>query len=142
MNIFVGQIYVEPGASFPFSIFFQQYLSRVLTSSVSASQCFQEKYGKDWSLTFRMSAKQRLGENQIVGPTVYRKGKSVEYSIFLPHSVITSQVDPHKSAMVYLFSGIKSVLESLEINALILQEQEANIIGAVIGNPLMITEPA
>src|ERR1700733_5134476 len=84
MNIWVSQIYVTPGVRFPFSWRMQVRLSDKLTSLVGPSPEFQARYGGGYEVGVNLSAKTGIDANVIAGPTVFKKTKSVEYTLFLP----------------------------------------------------------
>ena len=102
MKIYFGQIYIQAGVSFPFSFDFQRRLSEEVTPLLQPSSKFCKKYGDDFSLMFRISAKSDLEDNEIRGPTVFRKTRDVEYSIFLPFDVIVRHTDAPRSALRFL----------------------------------------
>ena len=83
MKIYVAQIYIEVGSVYPFTHYFQRLISDELTKRISASSAFIQKYGEDFNLIFRMSAKSSLKEPEVQGPTVFKTDKDVEYTIFL-----------------------------------------------------------
>jgi len=117
LQYFFGQIYIVPGISFPFSTDFQLRLSREVTDLVEPSSKFIKKYGSDFKLIFRISAKTRLQDNEIKGPSVYRKDKDVEYVVFLPFDVIATHDDAPKHALRFLLKGVCEVFDLLEIEA-------------------------
>ncbi len=137
MRLYLSQVYIEPGANYPFSAAFQFFVSKRLSALVRTSDLFSKKYGGRWALIFRMSAKKLLQQNEIRGPTVFRKAKDVEYTIFLPFDVIARSADTSKTALVHLLSGVCSVLESLEIDAARIRENEVEIINHVCNDPKM-----
>src|SRR5438132_14279232 len=98
MKVWFGQIYIGPGVSFPFSHHFQRRLSHEVTALVEPSEKFIKKFGREFELMFRISAKQKLKRNEIRGPTVFNKTRDVEYTIFLPFAVIIRHVDAPKLA--------------------------------------------
>lgn len=117
MNVYVSQIYIQVGVSFPFSHHFQIYLSQELTKRVKPSDLFINKYGEDFSLMFRMSAKAELTVPEIKGPTVYRKDRDVEFSIFLTYDKQENQgPTEYRQALGELMDQIVIVLERLEID--------------------------
>jgi hypothetical protein len=140
MKVSISQIYIEPGVSFPFSHHFQRLFSGEITALVVPSVKFIEKYGSDFALIFRMSAKQDIQGNEIRGPTVFRKAKDVEYTIFLPFDVICRHPEVPKTALRFLLKGVCSVFESLRIDtARVLEKQEA-LIEQVCSDPMMFEE--
>ena len=83
MKVNFCQTYIEPEVDFPFSHHFQHRISAEVTALVEPSAKFIKKYGRDFELTFNVSAKTALQDNEIRGPTVYRKTKNVEVHDFL-----------------------------------------------------------
>src|SRR6266849_1867699 len=128
MKVNFGQVYIRPGVSFPFSWRFQVYLARKVTALVKPSAKFIGRYGSDFELMFNVSAKKRIRDNEIRGPGVYKKTKDVEYSIFLPYDVIARSRDVPKSALKFLFKGVYSVLESLEIDTARIEKKQESLI--------------
>src|SRR5580704_1479285 len=99
MKVYFSQIYIKPGVSFPFSHHFQVHLSNVITDLVVPSPSFVEKYGDDFDIVFRISAKREIRDNEIKGPTVFNKEKDIEYTVFLPFDVIHRAPDVNRSAL-------------------------------------------
>jgi hypothetical protein len=123
MMVHFGQIYIEPGVHFPFSHHFQRRLSEEITALVEPSAVFRKKYGNDFGLTFNVSAKRGISDNEIRGPAVFKKTKDVEYTIFLPFGVITRSSEAPTSALQFLLKGTCSVFESLGIGTAKIEEQ-------------------
>ena len=84
MKVFVAQLYIEPGVYFPYSHRMQSWLSNELTALAKPGPAFLKSYGKLFELMIRLSAKTDIRETEIVGPTVFKKDKDVEYSLFPP----------------------------------------------------------
>jgi hypothetical protein len=137
MRVYFGQVYIEQGAEFPFTCDFQRYISQEVTSLVKTSSKFIEKYGDDFKLGFNVSAKHELEKNEVRGPSVFRKAKDVEYTIFLPFAVFMQQPDPRLAALGFLFQGVYDVFRRLEIDSSKLQEQEGRIIQHICSNSEM-----
>jgi hypothetical protein len=142
MKVWFGQIYIEPGVSFPFSHLFQRRLSAEVTALVEPSSTFLKKYGSDFELIFRISAKQGLKDNEIKGPTVFRKAKDVEYSIFLPFDVINRNADAPKRALSFLLKGVCKVFDMLEIDKTRLFNKQQSLIEGICSDPTMLEEPS
>ena len=85
IKIFIGQIHIKAGISFPFSLRFQKWLGDALSELVEVSSEFSSKHGSDFGLGFRISAKDDIEEPEIKGPTIFKRDKTIEYSVFLPH---------------------------------------------------------
>jgi hypothetical protein len=140
MKVYFGQIYIDAGIEFPFSIDFQKYLAEAVTAQVAPSGYWVKKYGRHFDLIFRISAKREITKNEIRGPTVFRKAKDIEYSIFLPFDVVTRRRDIPRSALRFVFKGVYSVLESLEIDTGKLKQREESVIEKICSDPKMFEE--
>ncbi len=141
MKVGFTQVYIEAGVNFPFNYLFQRYLSEELTALVRTSSKFLKKYGPDFDLRFYISAKKSLADNEIRGPGVYKKGKYVEYTVFLPYSVITLKDDINRSALQFLFKGVYAVFEKLEIDSSKVLEREDALIDHICSDPSMTEQP-
>ncbi len=86
MNIYVSQIYTEPGTSFPFSHLFQKWLSGELSRLAAPLEQWSKKYDEEFSLMLRLNAKKKISSVELRGPTVFKKSKDVEMTIFIPHN--------------------------------------------------------
>lgn len=139
MKIFVGQIYIQVGINFPFSHVFQKYIHEMLSACTQPSEAFIRRYGADFTLMFRMSAKEKITETEINGPTVYKKDKDVEYTLFLPFDQISRSKDKHEAALQHLLAGIVTVLKSLQINTDRITESSEFWIHQICSNPSMLT---
>lgn len=140
MNVYFGQLYIEPGVSFPFSHHFQRYLSKEVTAFVEPSAKFNKDFGGDFELMIRIGAKKRLQDNEVCGPTVFKEDKDVEYTVFLPFKVIKRAADVPRAALQFLFKGIATVFEELGIDGRLLSEHEERIIDHICSNPLMFED--
>lgn len=140
MQVHFGQIYIEPDVYFPFSHHFQHRISEAVTDAVEPSAKFLKKYGGDFDLTFNVSAKKALRDNEIRGPTVFRKTKDVEYTVFLPFRVIKRHPDVPQTALRFLLKGACAVLESLDIDTAKIVEQQESLIEDICSNPIMFEE--
>ena len=141
MNIDFSQIYIVPGAEFPFTHIFQEFLSREMTKAVTASDKFIKSYGPNFKIIFIISAKTNIVDNEIKGPAVFRKTADVEYSIFLPFDAIVEGAvdDEHvlRLALQFLFKGVFSVLESLDIHTEVARKKQDFLIEKICSDPSM-----
>ncbi len=137
MRIYFGQIYIEPGVSFPFSHLFQHRLSEEFTALTVPSPLFVKKYGQDWDLMFRISAKAAIRDTEIRGPSAFRKDKDVEYSIFLPFTIIRAAEDPQRTAVESLFGAVLSVLAKLGFSTERLEARRPALIESICSDPAM-----
>ena len=135
MTIYFGQIYGVLGASFPFSTRFQLRLGAEVTSRLSASAAFDLKYGRDWKLIFRISAKTSISVCEVRGPTMFRKAKNVEYSIFLPFDVIQGQEDIALAALNHLLPAVTETLNTLGFDVGCLEREAMTIAKTIAADP-------
>ena len=105
-----------------------------------SSPVFIKKSGSDFALIFRVSAKKALQDNEIRGPTVFRKAKDVEYTVFLPFDVITRSEQVPKLALTFLLKGACSVLDALEIDTTKVLEKQESLIESICSDPQMFEE--
>jgi hypothetical protein len=142
MHVHFRQIYIEPGVSFPFSHHFQNRLAKTITSMIAPSAKYLEKYGGDFDLTFNVSAKTAIADNEIRGPAVFRKTKDVEYTVFLPYEVITRHVHAPKHALTFLVRAVCRVFDMLEIdNSKVIAAQDS-IIDGICSDPTTLRGPS
>lgn len=166
MQVYICMFPVEPGADFPFNHIFQGYMFEQVTSLVEPSPWFSAKYGDDWKLIFRISANWSLDEDdtergvklseaaranlaryrsftseplrlEVRGPTVFKKDKDVEYSIFLPFRRIVESENPPVTALNYIFAGVYSVLEKMQIDTNKLRAEQDRIVEHICSEPKM-----
>ncbi len=138
MKIFVGQFYIEPGINYPFSHIFQRWISNELSSLVPPSPAFDRQY-PGFDLMFRMSAKAELASPLIKGPTVFKKTKDVEYSIFLPH-LKYDRSDPRslQEPLKLFLDAVVTVLQSLGADVSELLLRSDSLIEHILADPGMI----
>lgn len=142
MKVWFAQIYIDAEASFPFSHHFQLRLSQEITALVEPSGKFIKKYGKEFELIFRVSAKKGIQENEIGGPTVFKKTKDFEYTVFLPFDVISRHADAPKQALKYLLKGACDVFDLLEIDKTTLLGKQESLIDGICSDPMMLAAPS
>lgn len=137
MKVYFSQIYIEQGAELFFSTAFQQYLSHEVSSLVAVSEAFAREYSEDFDIIFRISAKRMIDLVEVRGPTMFRKSRDVEYTIFLPYDVLAISEEPHRMALHYLLTSVSDILDSLQIATSSLRNAEETIISNVITTPAM-----
>jgi hypothetical protein len=141
MKVYVSQIYIKPGVSFPFSHLMQRWLSAELSSLANHSTDFAKKYGAEYELMIRLSADTQTTENEIRGPTVYKKTKDVEYSLFLPYDVIIKAKGGCRGALEYILNGICRIFKLTGIDPGMLNERRESIITHICSDPTMLDGP-
>ena len=113
-------------------------MSESVSSLVSPSVDFEKRFGSDWDIMIRISAKDGIENNEIRGPTVFKKTKDIEYSVFLPFTVISTKQEPLHSALSFLFLGTYSALEELGLVTSRLREGEHKIMQAILSDATML----
>jgi len=140
MKIVVSQIYIEAGVTYPFSHIFQKWLSDELTKRVQPSPAFVGVYSEVSKLICRMSAKSTITEPSIRGPTVFKRVKDVEFTIFLPHDGHPPKgLDDLRRPLKLLLESIVAVLQSLGLDASQVVKDSPDLIEHIISNPAMIS---
>ena len=137
MKVYFRQFYVEPGVAFPFSHCFSSRLSDEITAIAVPSPTFIKKYGHNFDLVFNISAKREIKDIELRGPTVFRKTKDVEYTVFLPFDVITGNSEVPQSAIRYLLSGVRAVFTLLGFDTEKLVERQEAMINRIPADPMM-----
>ncbi len=137
MKVFFAQIYVEVGVTFPFSHHFQVRLSKEVSALVEPSSAFAKKFGADWNLIFRISAKRSLEKTEIRGPGVYRKAKDVEFTLFLPFDALQKETEVERAALRVLLSNACEVFEKLGISSARVEEKKESLVESICSDPIM-----
>ena len=139
MKIFIGQVYIRPGINYPFSCYFQKWLGEELTKLVKPSEFFIKTYSDEYSLIFRMSAKSEIIEPEIFGPTVFKKDKKVEFTIFLPHG--GKQENLNKEYIVpltILLNSIIKIFRTMGIDVSAVEKKTSILINQIISDKRML----
>lgn len=137
MNIYFAQIYIQAGASFPFSCEFQKYLSTEISSMTEPSVKFISLYGSEWNIMFRISAKKEIELTEIKGPTLFKKNKDIEYTIFLPYQVVLSDSNAYQKAFAQILSATCRILESLDITTTNIKSMSHHLSNEIFNNSKM-----
>lgn len=83
-----------------------------------------------------------LEDNEIRGPTVFKKTKDVEYTVFLPFTVIVDHGDAPSCALSFLLKGVCDVFDLLEIDKAKLVDQQVSLIDGICSDPTMLELPS
>ena len=108
--------------------------------TITSSQ-FLQRFGEDWNLVFNVSAKADISENEIRGPSIFKKTKDVEFTVFLPFDVIQSEPSVPQAALGFLLQGVGSVFQSLGVASQKLKDREATLIERICADPKMFKGP-
>ena len=137
MKVYFGQFYIQPDVTFPFSHRLQRRLAEEITGLVTPSAIFTREYGSDWELMFRISAKTQIDDNDIRGPTVYKRDRDVEYTIFLPFDIITRSDRVPQMALQFSLKGCCRVFRGLDIDPAAVEETTESMIESICSDPKM-----
>lgn len=140
MHVWVGQIYVEAGVSFPFSSSMQRALGGELSSLISDESAFVRKYGPQFSLVIRLSARAKRAETEVRGPAVYKRSKTVEYAVFLPFDVIMASEHWCSAALSSLLDAIQVVFAQAGVVAVGLNARRAALVESICSDASMFEE--
>lgn len=141
MKVAVSQVYIEVGVYYPFSYRFQVYISDELSKLVSPSAAYVERYGADYDLIINMSAKSGLTSAEVKGPTVFRKTKDVEYTVFLPFDR-QERCDraSFRRALRELLGQITLILVRLEVDVSQLIRRSEAIVDRIVDDERMFED--
>lgn len=138
MNVYVTQIYIEPGVNFPFTCAFQRRMCNDLTKLVTPSEKFLKKYSEDFDIGFNVSAKAEIAEAEIKGPTVFKKAKDVEFTIFLPyHTGQYGTRESYRQPLLHFLESVVIVFERLGIDGSKVTEKSAEIVERILSDDTM-----
>lgn len=143
MRVSVSQIYIEAGVSFPFSYAMQQFLKEELTGVASdeVASAFLNRYGSDYGLMIHLSAKRGIDGNEVVGPTVSKKDKLIEYTLFLPFDRISKDADGRRAAARLLVRGIRDVFAAAGVDVAGLESSEEALVERLCEDATMLKRP-
>lgn len=119
----------------------QQWISAQLTAVADTPVDFVKRYGADFQLAINLSAKRDTTTNDVRGPTVFKRYKTVDYSVFLPFDAIKHADDGCGCAMRYFIDGVRIVFGKLGIETEKLDARRDEIISHVCSEPLMLKVP-
>lgn len=138
MRIFLGQIYGEAGVSFPFSQRMQVWVGEQVSALAVPRAEFISRYGIDFSLGVRISARRNSKQADVLGPTVFKKSKDVEYTLMLPYDLIMSTPDGCRLAIELIIDGVSEICTRANIDCPGLHTAKGRIVEEVCSNPAML----
>lgn len=141
MRMAITQVYIKVGIRFPYSYRMQIRVSEELSALFEECDVLEKRYGKDYKLTFYMSADVGIAANVIKGPGVIKRTKDIEYTIFLPYDVIVKSPDGCRSAMEHLLAGIAAILKQLGVDTSPLDGRRDAIVESICADPSTLKEP-
>jgi hypothetical protein len=103
-----------------------------LEEKVVLSDCFVKKH-KDYTLVFMYSARKQ-NDFAIMGATISKRYKVVEYVINMPYQEIQSDPKVYDVFLTYMERGIREIFKMYDIEQSELTTIFQNVRGKVIGN--------
>ena len=107
--VLIAYIDLTPGLRNNFATPSHHPIVKILRTYENEWTGFHEKH-PDFSLGFTVATKGGVKELEVKGPTIFRKLKSVDYSIFLP-----DDIQNMNDYLDNVFKGISHVLEKYNV---------------------------
>lgn len=96
------------------------------------------RYSDEFNLIFRMSTKSGIDESEIRGPTVFKRDKDVEYTVFLPFRGDHCDATALHEVVKLLISGIVRVLDDLGFDSANVSDGADDFANDVVPDAAMI----
>ena len=119
----------------------QLWVSKELSPLADPCEAFVRKCGAELKLVVNVSADTQIEDNLLKGPGVYKKGRWVEYVVYLPYDVIAQAQDGCRAAMAFLLAGIRSIFLKAGIGPEKLDEKKEAIIEHICSDATMLDGP-
>jgi hypothetical protein len=133
MKFRFSAIFSEVGISFDISHKVIKLIWYALEEKVCLSECYEKKH-KDYTLVFIYSAREQ-NDFAIMGTTISKRYKVVEYVINMPYQEIHSDPKVYDVFLTYLEKGIREIFGIYDIKQNELTSIFQNAREKVIGNP-------
>jgi hypothetical protein len=135
MNVVISQVYIDPDAIYPFNFRFQRFLSESISMLSKSTKRFEDVYGSEWRVIIRLSAKSGLPSAELQGPTLFKRKKDVEYTLFLPFPLLLSDGNTDIRRVVELIvDGVTEVLGRLGLDSTGVCEKKHLIVNRVVSD--------
>lgn len=141
MKIYVSQFYTHVNENYPFSWKLQKTLSEKLTSCVLSCNRFAARFGSGFNMMFRINARSGIVEPELFGPTVFKRDRDVEYTIFLPFDpelVLTKNV--LSDVIVTMLEAICGILDDLGVSVSLTSSDIRQLATTLAEDPQMIDQ--
>ena len=133
MKFSFSAIFSEVGISFKISHKVIKLIWNALEERVSLSECYEKKH-KDYTLVFMYSAREQ-NDFAIMGATISKRYKVVEYVINMPYQEIQSDPKVYDVFLTYMERGIREIFAMYDIEQSELTLIFQNVREQVIDNP-------
>lgn len=108
MILVVGSWFNEVGFNFEISHKVYKLVREEIIKNIFPKFNLNEK-DKDTYISLVVTTSSEIRELRVHGPQIRKKGKFIEYELWLPHDEINKAEDPLKEFIKYYFEGIKKV---------------------------------
>jgi hypothetical protein len=132
--ISAGSIYAEVDCSFEISHKVYKLICEKLNEKIKADGIFKSKY-EGYQLDFITSTRSDLKELLIMGPTISKRYKVVEYVLYVPYYPVIDSVNYLKTFLDYYEEGVQEVLKIVKIDPSPVAEIFELIRKQVVSNP-------
>jgi hypothetical protein len=133
MKFRFSAIFSQVGISFDISHKVIKLIWNELEERVTLSDLFAKKH-KDCTLVFMYSAREQ-NDFAIMGATISKRYRVVEYVIYMPYQEIQSDPKIYDVFLIYMEKGIRKIFEIYDIEQSELTPIFQNIREKVIDNP-------
>lgn len=116
-NLFISYIILSPDLDNQFSDLTHKGIVEKLRNAFPNWKGFHKSF-KDYNLGFTIVMDRGIDALQVKGPTIFRRTKDVDFSIFLPEKVELLNPDKYEDIEYYLdliFSGLEIVLSQYDV---------------------------
>ena len=133
MKFRFSAIFSQVGISFKISHKVIKLIWNELENKITLSDLYSKKH-KEYTLVFIYSAREQ-NDFVIMGPTISKRYKVVEYAIYMPYQEIQSDLKIYDVFLTYLEKGIREIFEMYDIEQNELTPIFQNVREKVIDNP-------
>jgi hypothetical protein len=133
MKFRFSAIFSQVGISFDISHKVVKLIWNEIEEKVILSDFYKEKH-KDYTLVFIYSAREQ-NDYAIMGATISKRYKVVEYIIYMPYKEIQSDPKVYDVFLTYIEKGIREIFEMYDIEQCELTPIFQNVRKKVINNP-------
>jgi hypothetical protein len=139
MKCYFSQVYIDPNARFYFSHKFQKTLGEIVNREILDWNGFALIFDSEFNLIINISAKSGIAYPEIVGPGVFRKNRTVEFTVFIPYAAdCRNDRDCLFNVLEDLFRGLDIILRDMSIKFNDLNSARQVMFEMVLGDPDMM----
>ena len=136
MKTRVSQAYSEPDNWYPLSLKFQKWLGAEIEQIANRASS-DLLYDKDWTLIVWIDASSSQRKGEVNGPTIYERGKSVEFTVILPFFSDLSLNEDYIRMFEILITCLDEILLSCGTS---IRSNQERLLNSFIRDPEMISD--